>query len=85
MVTSPQLKIQWTTNLATQPLAPPLLDLDRNVYLCTQAEIISLDKNGKSRWTYSFLPSSPSACSMALSAEGQLDVITNTRVFRFNK
>jgi hypothetical protein len=81
MVTKPQLKILWSHSLSAKPLAPPLLDRESNVYLCTQQGVTSLDKSGSVRWSYSFLGGTL-RCAMALSGEGQLDVITNNRAIR---
>jgi hypothetical protein len=84
MVTSPQLKLLWTHNLSAKPLAPPLLDRDSNVYLCTQQGVTSLDKSGSVRWNYPFGDNTPARCAMALSGESQLDVITHNRAIRID-
>jgi outer membrane protein assembly factor BamB len=86
MVTNPQLKILWPHGLSGKPLAPPLLDRDDNVYLCTQKGVTSLDKSGALRWSHTFpnIAVAPSSCAMVLSGSGQLDVVTSNRVYRFN-
>jgi hypothetical protein len=80
---SPQLGNLWAKSLNGQALAAPLLDKDRNVYVCTQSEVRSFDKDGNVRWSYPLGMSAASWCSLALSGEGQLDVVTSSKAIRF--
>jgi hypothetical protein len=82
-VSSPQLKSLWTKSINGEALAAPLLDRDRNVYVCTQNEVSSFDKDGNARWSYPLGSTAASWCSLALSGEGQLDVVTSSKAIRF--
>lgn len=80
---SKDMKLLWKTELdgVEQVLAPPLLDAQGNLYLCTTQEVLSFSPQGEPRWSRPH-EETPVQCALGLSAPGRLDVLTDRRWLR---
>jgi outer membrane protein assembly factor BamB len=77
------MELQWKNafKITEQVLAPPLLDAQGNVYVCTDQQVLSLSPAGKIRWQRGHEQKTPQ-CALVLSAPGRLDVMTDRYWFR---
>jgi hypothetical protein len=80
---SKDMKLLWKTELegVEQVLAPPLLDAQGNLYLCTTQEVLSFSPQGEVRWSRPH-EETPAQCALGLSAPGRLEVLTDKRWLR---
>jgi hypothetical protein len=76
-------KTAWSKGLPSTPLGAPLLDRDRNAYVCLKDQVLSFSPNGAQRWSIP-LPDDASWCSLLMNQSGQLTVFTDKNVVRIN-